>query len=214
MRSEKTLFLREFLKNPRRTAAVLPSGQRVARNMAMAVPGTGDPVVVELGPGTGAFTAEIQRRLGRRGRHLAVELNDRFAALLRARFPAVDVLVDDALNLRELLNQRGLDRVDVIVSGLPNALFTQAEQRRLLDVARDCLAPDGNFAAFAYVHLAWTPPTRRFSRLIDETFGDVTVGKIVWAGFPPAFVYIAGRIRPATSAARSGRAATQQFRRQ
>src|SRR5688572_24736096 len=50
-------FIREYLRHPLRTAAILPSSSSVAREMA-AVPAHGDPVVVELGPGTGAFTGE------------------------------------------------------------------------------------------------------------------------------------------------------------
>jgi phospholipid N-methyltransferase len=163
--------------------------------MAAALPEEGDPVVVELGPGTGAFTTEIQRRLRGRGRHLAVELNDRFAARLRALFPSVDVAVSDAVHVRRLLDERGLDYADAIISGLPYALFSQTLQHRLVGAVRDCLAPDGTFAAFAYVHAAWSPPARRFCRLLEAVFGEVTVGKIVWANLPPAFVYTARHIR-------------------
>ncbi|MFI7702172.1 class I SAM-dependent methyltransferase [Nonomuraea sp. NPDC049480] len=189
------LFIREFLRNPLRTASVIPSSRRVARHMAAALPEEGDPVVVELGPGTGAFTTEIQRRLHGRGRHLAVELNDRFAALLRDRFPAVDVVVSDALHVRRLLDQQGWERADAIISGLPHALFSQTLQHRLMSAVRDCLAPDGTFAAFAYVHAAWSPPARRFCRLLEAVFGEVAVGKIVWANLPPAYVYTARHIK-------------------
>ncbi len=195
MYSEHNLFIREFLRNPLCTASLIPSSRGVARNMAAALPQKGDPVVVELGPGTGAFTAEIQRRLRGRGRHLAVELNDRFAVLLRDRFPAVDVVVGDAVHARRLLDERGLNRADAVISGLPYALFSQPLQHRLMGAVRDCLAPDGTFAAFAYVHAAWSPPARRFHRLLEAVFEEVTVGRTVWANLPPAFVYTARRIR-------------------
>jgi phosphatidylethanolamine/phosphatidyl-N-methylethanolamine N-methyltransferase len=191
MNAAHALFFREFLRNPLRTAAVLPSSKRVARQIAAAVPAEDDPVVVELGPGTGAFTTEIQRRLRGRGLHLAVELNDRFAAVLRDRFPDVDVAVGDAAHLRRLLDERGVDYPGTIISGLPHSLVPRAVQRGLMGAIRDCLAPDGRFVAFSYVHTAWSPAERHFFRLLDAMFADIAIGEVVWRNLPPAFVYTA-----------------------
>src|SRR5262245_47090702 len=55
--------------------------------MVLPVPLRGQPVVVELGPGTGPMTHAIRQRLAGRGRHLAVELNPRMARLLAGRCP-------------------------------------------------------------------------------------------------------------------------------
>lgn len=195
MNGEKHLFLREFLRNPLRTASIIPSSPEVARQMAAALPATGDPMVVELGPGTGAFTTAIQRRLDGRGHHLAVELNDRFAALLRGRFSSVDVAVSDAVHMRRLLDERGVDCADAVISGLPHALFSQDLQHRLMGAVQACLSPDGMFVAFAYVHAAWSLPARRFRRLLETVFKEVAVGEVVWANLPPAFVYTARHIR-------------------
>lgn len=63
------------------------------------IPEHGEPVEVELGPGTETFTSVIQQRLGGRGRHLAIELNERLAARLARRFPKVEVLCADAAAL-------------------------------------------------------------------------------------------------------------------
>jgi len=194
MNAEWSAFLREYLRHPLRTAAILPSSPGVARNMAAAVPTEGDPVVVEIGPGTGAFTGEIQRRLGGRGRQIAVELNDRFAAQLRTRFPGVDVVTGDGVRLRQILDGRGLDYADVIISGLPHALFSQSLQRRFMDAFRRSLAPDGTLVAHAYVHAAWWPPARHFRRLLETGFGKLAVDNVHWTNIPPVFVYRASRM--------------------
>ena len=75
MAKESALFLRQFLRSPITTGAIAPSSRYLAAAVTAPIPERGDPVVVELGPGTGSFTAEIQRRLGGRGRHIAVEIN-------------------------------------------------------------------------------------------------------------------------------------------
>ncbi len=57
------LFLTHFRKSPRTVGAIAPSSQQLARKMLDGLelePGTR---VVELGPGTGAITGEIDRRL-------------------------------------------------------------------------------------------------------------------------------------------------------
>jgi phosphatidylethanolamine/phosphatidyl-N-methylethanolamine N-methyltransferase len=184
-----SMFLREFLRRPLTTAAVAPSGRLLAGTVTAPIPATGEPVVVELGPGTGSFTAAIQRRLGGRGRHLAVEINERFAAPLAIRFPRVDVVLGDAAGLREMLDRRGIGRADVVVSGLPWAAFGAGRQDDLLGAVTDVLAPGGVFTTFAYTSTLWAPPAGRLRRALRSRFEEVVAGRTVWANLPPALVY-------------------------
>ena len=188
-------FLREFTRSPFATGSLVPSSRWLATETVSAIPSDGQPLVVELGPGTGAITGAIQGRLAGRGNHLAVELNPRFAELIEARFPTVDVVNADAAQLPELVRSRGFGQVDVIVSGLPWATFTEALQDSLLEAVVGSLAPHGSFATFAYLHALWTPPARRFRRRLRDNFDDVVVGRTVWRNLPPALVYFAGRPR-------------------
>jgi phosphatidylethanolamine/phosphatidyl-N-methylethanolamine N-methyltransferase len=187
--STQVSFLQEFVRDPMTVGAVARSSAALARTAVASVPRIGEPVVVELGPGTGAFTGAIQRRLGGRGRHVAIELNPRFAAELAARYPAVDVINGDAADLRGVLRARGLDRADVIVSGLPWAAFTAHQQRDLLTAAIGSLAEQGAFTTFAYVHWRWTAGARGLHRALNTRFDEVVLGRTVWANFPPALVY-------------------------
>ena len=191
----RAAFLHEFLRDPFTVAAVAPSGGPLADLVTAPVPRSGDPVVVELGPGTGAFTAAVQRRLAGRGHHIAVEINERFAGLLAGRYPQVDVAVADARNLRQVLAERGHRHADVIVSGLPWAAFAGGRQDELLHAVTDTLAPDGAFTTFAYTLARWAPPARRLRRSLGTRFDEVVAGRTVWANVPPAFVYYCRRPR-------------------
>lgn len=173
--------------------AIAPSGPALARVATAAVPRTGSPVVVELGPGTGAFTAAIQRRLAGRGRHLAVEVNPRFARQLAAAHPAVDVVTADATDLALVLAQRGLRRADVVVSGLPWAAFAEHQQRDVLSAVAAALSPHGVFTTFAYVHARWARPARRLLRSMESRFDEVVISRTVWANLPPGLVYYCRR---------------------
>ncbi|QGK69887.1 methyltransferase domain-containing protein [Allosaccharopolyspora coralli] len=189
-----TGFVREFVKSPTTTAAVGPSSRQLARRMVEPVPIAGDPVIVELGPGTGAFTREIQRRLHGRGRHLAVELNERWARELGERFPAVESVCADAHVLPGLLADRDV-RADVVVSGLPWAAHVERDGRSLVEVIAESMAPDGAFTQFAYTWTRWAAPARRLRTQVDEAFAEVEVSPTVWRNVPPAVAYVARRPR-------------------
>ncbi|WP_197945895.1 class I SAM-dependent methyltransferase [Phytohabitans suffuscus] len=185
MTDDAMRFFREFARAPLSVGAIAPSSAVLARHICAAVPESGDPVVVELGPGTGAFTDVIQRRLGGRGHHLAVELNPVFANRLADRYPGVDIAVGDAAHLGDLLGERGLGRADVIVSGLPWAAFSARRQGSVLDAVRQAMAPDGAFTTFAYVHALWAPPARRLRSAVRTAFEEVVIGRTVWRNVPP-----------------------------
>ena len=182
-------FFLEFIRSPLTVGAVAPSGPALARTVTAAVPATGSPVVVELGPGTGSFTAAIQHRLAGRGRHIAVELNPRFARDLAVRHPTVDVVHADAADLASVLAQRGLGQADAVVSGLPWAAFAEEYQRDVLSAVVAALPAHGTFTTFAYVHTRWAPPARRLLRGLRSRFDEVVIGRTVWANLPPALVY-------------------------
>jgi phosphatidylethanolamine/phosphatidyl-N-methylethanolamine N-methyltransferase len=161
--------------------------------MVEPIPRAGGSVVVELGPGAGAFTRHIELRLGGRGRRLAVELNGRFATKLARQYPSLEVVCADARHLPELLRERGIGDVDVIVSGLPWVGFDSPTQKALLDAVCAVLGPNGTFVTFGYRVSSWTPPARRFRQLLRREFDEVVIGRTIRLNFPPAFVLYARR---------------------
>lgn len=199
MTAESTVFLREFLRTPMRTGALLPSSARLASAVVAPIPRRGDPVVVELGPGTGAFTAAIRDRLSGRGHQLAVELNPRLAEYTARRFPSVDVVTADAARLPAILAERGLPGADVVVSGLPWASFPRPVQQSILDAVRSGLAEGGVFTTFAYSHARVLPSARRFRRSLESGFEEVLCGRTIWRNTPPAMVYFSRRPKGITS---------------
>ncbi|MER6945163.1 methyltransferase domain-containing protein [Nonomuraea sp. NPDC000554] len=196
MPNDTALFLGQFLRAPTTIGAVAPSSRRLAEAVCAPVPERGEPTVVELGPGTGPFTAEIQRRLEGRGHHMAVEVNEPMAVLLANRFPSVDVIHGDAAQLGRLLLDRGLRQADVVVSGLPWAAFPDAAQRTLLEAVTLAMSPTGAFTTFSYIHAIPLSSARRFRALLAERFEEVVPGRTVWRNAPPAFVFNARRPRP------------------
>jgi phosphatidylethanolamine/phosphatidyl-N-methylethanolamine N-methyltransferase len=190
------VLLGQWLRTPGQIGAIAPSSSRLARAISTSIPDHGDPVVVELGAGTGPFTAEIQRKLAGRGRHLAVEINPTLAQLLRNRYTQTEVIEGDAGLLPALLAERGLGHADVVISSLPWAVFEPETQELLLTAARDVLAPHSVFSTFAYAHAAPLPGARRFRELAARHFEEIIPSRTVWRNLPPAFVLHARRPRP------------------
>ncbi|HXV94081.1 MAG TPA: methyltransferase domain-containing protein [Pseudonocardia sp.] len=190
-------FLAAALRRPASVGAVAPSSPRLAALLASVVPREGAPVVVELGPGTGAVSAAIEARLPAGARHLAVELDERMADYLRRTRPGLEVVQGDAAKLRPLLAEHGVDQVDAVVSGLPWALFDDATQRGILDEVARAIGPSGAFVTFAYLHAMPLAAARRFRARLQDTFDEVVVSATVWRNLPPAFAYVCRRPVPA-----------------
>jgi len=191
-----TLLLREFLRDPTGIAAVMPSSAAMAAVLSVSIPESGEPVIVELGAGTGACTGVIQHRLGGRGRHVAVEVNPTLAELLTERYPNVEVVCGGAKDLPEFLADRGTPSADVIISTLPWVAFApSATQRPLLATLVESLVSGGAYTQAAYAWTRWAPAARRQLRQLQASFEEVVISETIWRNVPPARAYIARRPR-------------------
>jgi len=182
-------FLREFVSAPGRIGAVMPSSPRLARRMVQYVDWDEARTVVEAGPGTGAITGEILRRLGKDTRFFAVELHPRLGEIFRQRYPEVTMLQDSVQNLPRLCRKQGVEQVDCVISGLPWASFPVQKQWDLLHAIVSVLPPGGQFVTFAYLQGILLPSARRFHVLLQDRFSEVSRSRVTWSNLPPAFVY-------------------------
>jgi phospholipid N-methyltransferase len=186
---EHARFLLHFLRNPISTGAVVPSSRYLAARMVDEMALRHAQTVVEIGPGTGAFTAYIARQIRPSTRFLAVELNPTFAQRLASKFPDIEVINDSAEHLGQHLAARGSASADCIVCSLPWAGFSLEMQHRLLGAIVEALRREGRFTTYAYIHAAWLPGGRRFRHLLETYFRSVVTTRVVWRNVPPALVY-------------------------
>ncbi len=188
-------FLAAVVRSPATVGAMVPSSSQRAARLAAVVPRAGEPVIVELGPGTGSVTSAIECRLGGRGRHVAVEIDSVLADYLRIAHPHVEVIVGDAVDLERLLAVQHISAVEVVISGLPWTLIDPEAQRAIVDATARCLTPTGCFTTFAYVHGLSLPWARQFRALLGEVFDEVLITRTVWRNLPPAVTYACRRPR-------------------
>ena len=177
-RMPAAIFLRELVTNPREVGAVWPSSRQLAKRIAAAVPCDGKGKVVELGGGTGAVTEALLARGILAERLIVIERAPTLAALLRARFPRVQVVEGDAMHLTDLL--RGEEGIAVIVSGLPLRSLPSRVVATIIREVSEVLVPGGLFVQFTY---HWSP-----QRSLSQRFSAVS-SRLVLGNIPPARVW-------------------------
>lgn len=186
-------FVAAAVRNPQRVGAIYPSSARLAALLASVVPTVGEPVVVELGAGTGSVSSAISQRAPRGARHLALELDTAMATYLGEQHPFVEVVNADARDLGAVLAAREISEVAAVVSGLPWSLFNPVIQERILRQVADAIGLEGVFTTFAYAHAIPMPSARNFRRALEQTFDEVDVSGFVLRNMPPAFSYVCRR---------------------
>lgn len=183
------LFFGKFITSPKTIGAIAPSSPALARLIVDLAGVKNARTVLELGPGTGAFTKVISAHLAPDAHFIAIEANPTLAVVLRKKMPAVRTVAGSAEHIRRIMNTYHLTEADCIVSGLPWAAFDSGLQDRILTAARDILRPGGKFTTFSYIHAQPMRQAKRFRQLLEKTFRTVEKSPVVWKNLPPAFVY-------------------------
>lgn len=143
---EKALFLKNFLRNPLRNASVIPSSKASSRAMLKGIDFNQVSVVVELGPGNGVFTQEIIKNVPADTKIIVFEIEPTYVHLLQNKFGDRITLVNKGAHLlSETLEELGVDKVDVIISGLP---FLKGEIKQKTDEAIYQLTKQGAIYRF------------------------------------------------------------------
>ncbi len=157
-----------------------------------------------MGPGTGAVTAHIVRRMQEDDRLDLVELNPRFVEQLRRRL--ADEPDFQAVAPRTRIFCQPVEAIedqeghDTIISGLPLNNFEVAEVRQVLDALRRLAKPGGTLSFFEYIGvrplrgLVSRGVQRDRLRGIGQAIGELLEqGEFrrdrVWFNAPPAWVH-------------------------
>lgn len=185
-----TTFAREFVRNWKTVGAVLPSSTALAHRMVEAANVPHARRVLELGPGTGAFTGVIKDCLPHTGNYLGIEMNAVFVEKLKERFPGFEFAAAAAQQFDFDSYLPPGEGFCAIVSGLPWTAFPEALQREILDHVMCRLKPGGCFATFAYYGLHKLPAGQHFRSLLEQQPGRLRTTEVVWGNVPPAFVYV------------------------
>ena len=173
-------FLKIFMRQPKINASMIPSSKRAAQGMVNGLDLKAMKYVVELGPGTGVMTNILAEHLPSDCKVLLIELEKEFIAPLKKKYDnRFEVVNCSASSLKDLLEERNVSQVDLIISGLP---FTLPEEvKKPLYAALQELTEGGTCMRwFTY-----------FPFLMKKHYKQFPFKKSCFVGwnFPPMWIY-------------------------
>lgn len=181
------MFLYQYITKPKQIGALCPSSSKLAFAMTEHIELDKARYIAEIGAGTGAFTRSILQKKNQAANFFAVEVNEKMANKLSHKIENLDIEVDSAQSLKKIICKRGINNLDIIISGIPWAFLNKQEQDQLLNTLYECLNEGGYFATFAYIIPTFAKV--RFKEKLYSLFSEVKISKIIWRNIPPAFVY-------------------------
>ncbi len=187
-------FVAEALTNFPTVAAISPSSKYLATAMLEPLPLARTRVALELGAGTGAITRALLDQLPQRATLVVFEINRSFFDCLQRTIsdPRVVLIHASVENLESELRQRGIQRVDAVVSSLGLALMPEDQRHELFQQLSPFLHQRSVFTQYQYIHgLQYVKGRLRRLKLrplLTRYFGSVH-SRIVWRNLPPAYVF-------------------------
>src|SRR3954468_5319129 len=175
-------FFLSWMSAPRRVGAIAPSGAALADLITREITASTGPVL-ELGPGTGAFTYKLLKRGVRQQDLTLIEYGSDFMKLLQMRFPNARVLWMDA---GRLTTERLYDGAPVgaVVRGLPLLNRSTRKVISIVNGAFSYVRPGGAFYQFTY---GMSCPVPR--PILDRLGLRATLVDRALLNVPPAAVY-------------------------
>lgn len=182
-------FIKAMMRSPGSVGAIWPSSPFLAKAMVRASSLENAEHVLELGPGTGAFTGEILSSLRHGASFSALEIDHELAQTISKKFPRAKVIAGCATKLGEHLETEKVPPPDAILSGLPWAVFDENLQTHILSQIQSVLRDGGVFSTFAYYGPHRLKGGQAFRRKLENSFSRVERSSVVLRNFPPAFIY-------------------------
>ena len=179
LKSEKALFFKNFIKNPLRNASVIPSSKAATKAILRGIDFDTIDVIVELGPGSGVFTKEIIAQAKPSAKIVVLELEASYLSMLQQKFGDRILLEHASAHLlQDVMKKHGLDKVDLIVSGLP---FLKGEIKEKVDQTIMNFAEEGTIYRF----FTYMPP------IMKKVYKSMPIEKknLEVRNVPPFWVY-------------------------
>ncbi len=146
------LFAKNFLKHPNMVGWVLPSSRFLVDEVLKQIDWQRARVIVEYGPGVGAFTAEVLERMRPDAQLIALELNPEFCRFLQSRLqdPRLRVLNESATEIDAVLERLGLPHADYVISGIPFRTIAPHMGDTIVRKTYSILRPSGRFLVYQF----------------------------------------------------------------
>lgn len=183
-RLERKEFFLSFLKSPRAIGSVIPSSNRLARQIVLAIAQEAE-CIIELGGGTGPITSALTKL---DANVICYEIDPLLSYRLQRKFPSLEVRNADAIScLSDIGNIHGQGARCSVVSSLPLSVMDKEYVLHLIREIARSLQPEEKFVCFFYIPVVLMPWKYWLIDVFDNNFSSVSYS-IVLANFPPAMI--------------------------
>ncbi len=171
-----------FLKD-KNVASVTPTSSFGIRRVCRKIDFSKRNVIVEYGPGTGAFTRYLLKNMSPDSKLILIETNRHFVSILKTiADPRLYVFNDSAENIKSILKECGEQSADYILSGIPFSLLSEEVKTQILRNTRDVLSEEGTFLVYQCLN--------HISKYLKQYFNYVNF-EIELRNLPPLFIFVA-----------------------
>jgi len=183
-----SLWFKNYLKNPLKLGAMLPSGEHLGLKMTEHFKHWNGGYVLELGPGIGSFTDAILQRGVSEDKLILIEQSLDFVLYLKSKYPLANIVHGNALDLKRHILALGVEKVESIVSGIPLVSIGRSLGTQICDNSFEVLQSSGSISQVTYFMVCPVP-----EKIILKHHATKKFSGIVIKNFPPAFVWIVSK---------------------
>lgn len=180
--ADEIRFFKRWMKNPKATGGIVPTGPSLAKSMARFVDPASDAPVLELGPGTGVITKAILATGLPQSQLTCLEFSEEFIAPLESQFPKINVVQGDAFDLETSFPIDTTPKFSAVISALPLLNFPSDLRTKLATDLLDRMLPNAPIVQFSYGRKS---PIPRNDHLYSTKAHDWVIMNI-----PPARVWV------------------------
>lgn len=180
--TNKIKFFKEAIKNIKTSGTVMPSSKFLANRMLKNINFSEVEAIVELGPGNGAITQHILKRMPSNAVLVCFEINDNFYnQLIELNHKQLVVYKASAEEIEEKLEELGISKANHIISSLPLTIIPDKISKSILKKSFNVLQIGGTYIQYQY--------SLTYYRKLKTVFKDFISLDFEPLNFPPAFVY-------------------------
>lgn len=175
-------FFKVAVKNLKTSGTIAPSSRFLAKKMVKNIDFSSSKVLVELGPGNGAITHHILKKISPEAQLICFEVNDEFYNhLKKINHPQLTVLKVSAEDVEIELQKLGHSKACHIISSLPLSIIPKEISHIILKNALNSLVKNGTFIQYQY--------SLTYYKYLKTVFKDAISLDFEVLNIPPAFVY-------------------------
>ena len=180
-------FIKAALKNPMQISTVFQTSPWLCEALLKNVDVEAAKLILELGPGAGAVTEPLLKRMKVDSKYVGIELNSSLVSYLHKNYPGRDFVEGSAEMANDVAAKHG--PIDAVVSSLPWTIFPGEVQEKIITSVHSSLREGGVFVTYVCLNASIYPAAKNLKRLLDDNFNNVHKGPVEWRNIPPAFVY-------------------------